>query len=72
MPYYIYRIKPFTQLEKLSELPTFQAASHEAKALRASAAPLGQDKIKVIFADNELQAEDLLCQVRTASPRGDD
>jgi hypothetical protein len=72
MPYYIYRIKPFTQLEKLLELPTFQAASVEAKALRARAAPLGPDKIKVIFAEDELQAEDRLCQVRAASPRGDD
>ncbi|MBK7548779.1 MAG: S24 family peptidase [Rhodoferax sp.] len=29
-------------------------------------------KIKVMFADNELQAEDLLCQVRVPGPKGDD
>jgi hypothetical protein len=26
----------------------------------------------VIFADTPIQAEDLLCQVRTAGPKGDD
>ncbi len=72
MPYYIYRIKPLAQLEKLSEFETFNDASAQAKALRAQQAADSPGKIKVMFADNELQAEDLLCQVRTAGPKGDD
>lgn len=72
MPYYIYHIKPFAPLEKLSEFDTFQVASAQAKALRATQAENAPGKIKVMFAETELQAEDLLCQVRTPAPLGDD
>lgn len=72
MPYYIYRIKPFFQLEKLAEFDTFNAASAQAKVLRAQQTDDTPGKVKVMFADTELQAQDLLCQVRTAAPRGDD
>ena len=72
MPYYIYLRKPYTQLEKLSEFATFNEASAHAKALRAKQTADTPGKIKIMFADNELQAEELLCQVRTPGPRGDD
>ena len=72
MPYYIYQVKPFAQLEKLSEFETFQDASTHAKALRAKQTADSTEKIKIMFADNELQAEELLCQVRTPGPKGDD
>jgi hypothetical protein len=72
MPYYIYRVKPFAQLEKLAEFGAFNDASAQAKALRASEGADSTGKIKVMFAENELQAEDLLCQVRVAGPRGDE
>jgi hypothetical protein len=72
MPYYIYSVNPGAQLKKLSDYASFNEASAQAKALRASQAPKTLEKIKVIFADSELQAEDLLLQVRTAGPRGDD
>lgn len=72
MPYYIYRIKPFSQLEKLSEFDSFKGASEQARALRAAQAADTPGRIKIMFADNELQAEELLCQVRTPEPRGDD
>ena len=72
MPYYIYLIKPFGQLDKLTEFETFKDASDHAKALRARQAADPPGKIKVMFADNELQAEDLLCQVRVPGPKGDD
>ena len=35
MPYYIYLVKPFAQLEKLAEFGAFSQASTRAKALRA-------------------------------------
>lgn len=72
MPYYIYRIKALNLLDKLSEFDSFKAASAHAKTLRATQNRLTTDKIKVIFADNELHAEDLLGQVRVAGPIGDD
>lgn len=72
MPYYIYRIKPLAQLEKLSEFETFKEASEQAKALRAKQGTDAPGIIKLMFADSELQAEDLLSQVRTPGPKGDD
>lgn len=72
MPYYLYLIKPFTQLDKLAEFATYQEASAQAKALRASQTADAPGKIKVMFADNELQAEELLCEVRMPGPKGDD
>lgn len=72
MPYYIYRVKPFAQLEKLAAFDAFGEASAQAKVLRAAQSAEAPGKIKVMFADDELQAEDLLCQVREAPPRGDE
>ena len=78
MPYYIYRIQSLPggalkRLEKVAEFAAFKEASAEAKRLRAAAdLPLGS-AVKVMFAENELQAEDLLSQVREPEPMiGDD
>ncbi|MDD2880214.1 MAG: hypothetical protein PHQ58_07235 [Rhodoferax sp.] len=72
MPYYIYRIKPFMQLDKLCEFDSFAQASAQAKILRTTEPTDPAIKIKVMFAENELQAEELLCQPRVAGPKGDD
>lgn len=69
MPYYIYAVRPMAQLEKLAEFATFKEASTQAKALRAEGPAA---RIKVMFADNPLAAEDLMLQVREAPPDGDD
>jgi hypothetical protein len=76
MPYYLYRVSqlgPVKQLDKLTQFDAFKEASTEAKRLRqAPDLPAGAT-IKVIFADNELMAEDMLSQVREAEPNiGDD
>jgi hypothetical protein len=71
VPYYIYRVKPMAQLEKLAEHAAFAPASAQAKSMR-EARDSGPGKIKVIFAETELQAEDLLLQVRDRGPSGDD
>ena len=71
MPYYIYRVKHFAQLEKLAAFDAFADASSRAKTLRATQSADAPGKIKVMFAEDELQAADLLCQVRDAPPRGD-
>jgi hypothetical protein len=72
MPYYLYRIMPLGVLRKLDQFERFAEASAQAKALRAADAPGTPGRIKVMFAENELQAEDLLGQVREAGPAGDD
>jgi hypothetical protein len=73
MPYYVFRLRPFTMPEQLAEFGAFREASAHAKALRAADAGAAQDgRIKVMFADNPTLAEDLLCQIREPGPTGDD
>lgn len=76
MAYYLYRITqigPVKQLYKLAEFDTFKPASTEAKRLRKEGDLPDGATVKVIFAENELQAEDLLQQVREPEPMiGDD
>lgn len=72
MPYYIYRVKPFAQLEQLAEFAAFKDASIHAKALRAAPGADRAAKVKVIFAEAPQVAEDLLCQLRDPGPSGDD
>jgi dihydrodipicolinate synthase/N-acetylneuraminate lyase len=64
--YYIYRVFSFARLEKVTQFEAFKDASAEAKRLRAAEGQAADCKLKVIFAENELQAEDLLSQVRGA------
>ncbi len=74
MPYYIYKIteQPIRKLEKLEQHDAYRDASSRAKHLR-SELPAGSGIIKVIFAENELHAEDLLNEVRQPAPElGDD
>jgi len=74
MPYYIYRVStgPVQILEKLTEFDAFKDASGEAKRMRKEV-DLTKMKIKVVFGDNEIQAEEALMSVREAEPlTGDD
>ena len=70
MPYYIYRVTPLgpvRQLAKISQFEVFKEASNEAKRLRRETELAAGEAIKTIFAENELQAEELLNE-----PRGED
>ncbi len=69
MPYFVYRITrtPLLRLDKLAEFGKYPEASRHAKALRADADST-RETIKVIHAETELHAEDLLSQVREAKP----
>ena len=74
MPYYVYKIfeTPIRRLEKLEQHDAFRAASDRAKLLRSELASDATCVIKVIFAENELHAEDLLNQVRAPAPNPQD
>ncbi len=72
MPYYVFSVKPFAQYAKLGEFGAFREASVHAKALRGQLATGSAEQIKVMFADTEDHAVDLLCQPREAGPAGDD
>ncbi len=71
MPYYIYRVTPLgpvRQLAKVSQFEVFKDASNEAKRLRRETELAAGELIKTIFAENELQAEELLNEPRGEEP----
>lgn len=72
MPYFLYRVQPFAQLQPLGQYASFPEASRAAKEQRAAQPGEPGRRVRVIFADNALAAEDLLLQVRDAPPGGDD
>lgn len=71
MPYYVFSVRPFAQIQQLAEFAVFKDASSHAKSLRRGEGA-ADTKIKVMFADNAQIAEDLLCQVREPGPSGDE
>ena len=75
MPYFVYKIfeTPIRRLEKLGEHDAYREASSSAKQLRGELATDAACIIKVMFAETELHAEDLLNQIREPAPElGDD
>jgi hypothetical protein len=69
MPYYLYKIRSrdkfdlVKDLELLSVFDAFREAKTEAKKLRAEQPETG-DSFKVMFADNQLSAEEQLLEKR--------
>jgi len=74
MPYFIYKVHaPLNNLEKVAQHVSFKDASKTVKKLREAPDMASGAKIRMIFAANELEAEDLLSQVRKPEPMvGDD
>lgn len=75
MPYYIYQItaQPIKMLKKLEQHDSYRESSARVKLLRAELDQHSPATIKMIYADSEFQAEDLLNEIRAAAPQlGDD
>ena len=70
MPYFIYRSLsfPVRRLEPAGREDSFKTASARTKELRASPDLPAGCTVRMVFAQNELEAEDLLNQVREAAP----
>ena len=69
MPYYIYRIQQgptaiVKNLELVSEHDEYKDAKNHARQIRAEQAKDDTSQIKVMFADNKLQAEEQLMETR--------
>jgi hypothetical protein len=73
MPYFIYRIteRPIRMLDKQEQHETYRDAAARVKELRAELPDNAAYVVKMIFADNELHAEDLLNQLREPNPEPD-
>ncbi|MDO9053242.1 MAG: hypothetical protein Q7U37_04845 [Gallionella sp.] len=75
MPYYIYRItpQPIRLLKNLEQHDSYRDASARVKQLRSELSEGSSAIVKMIHADSELHAEDLLNEVRDVPPElGDD
>jgi hypothetical protein len=72
MPYFVFNVKPYAQIQKLAEFDGFREASSLAKSLRSAQPEPASGRIKIMFADSLELAEDLLCQTREPGPAGDD
>jgi hypothetical protein len=75
MPYYIYKVFdfPLKRVEKIEQHEIYKQGAERSKVLRRELAITEQCNVKMMFADNELQAEELLLQVREPAPElGDD
>ena len=74
MPYFVFRIGMFKVLEKQGEWASFKEAKAQTNALRKTLDPNSGDKYKMIFADNEIAAQDMLSAERELDQRlsGDD
>lgn len=69
MPYFVYKVLlPMRILEKVQAFDGFKDASKHAKELRTTLTPEDNCIIKVIFGENELEAEDILSTVRDPQP----
>ena len=75
MPYYIYKVFdfPLKRVEKIEQYDVFRQGADRSKVLRRELALSEKCNVKMMFAENELQAEELLMQVREPAPElGDD
>jgi hypothetical protein len=74
MPYFIYQVGPLNILNKRGQAESFKEAKAVANDLRKSVEPNTGTQIKMIFAENELLAEETLSQPRELDPSlaGDD
>jgi len=69
MPYFIYKITPgptnlTKTLEKLEQHESFKAAKNQAREMRAELDNTDKHIIKVVFAESELHAEEMLMEKR--------
>jgi hypothetical protein len=66
MPYYVYKIGPLNILEKQGIAESFKEAKALANEHRKRLLPNSGQSVRMIFAENELAAEDILSQPREA------
>lgn len=75
MPYYIYKIFefPIKRVQKIEQHEIYKQGAERRKLLGKELALTEQCNVKLIFAENEFQAEELLMEVREPLPElGDD
>jgi len=73
MPYYLYRIAPDKKLTYCDQVfDGYRDAKLSARQIRSEQPESDKDTIKVIFAKNQDEAEDLLLTPGKPRPKGED
>lgn len=72
MPYFIYRISPERKLNLLDSFDRYPDAKQAATALRIAQGPDDTGTVKIIFAKDAEEAEQLLRTERERQPSEDD
>ena len=72
MPYYVYLIKPPRQLEHLETFTNFKQARELARAQRARLEAAEGASVRMIFANDQIEAEKLLLTPRDERVIGED
>ncbi len=71
MPYFVYRIHPPKRLERVDAFERYRDARERVRAMRKSASS-GEPLVRMIFAADEAQAEQLLRETREPRPAGEE
>lgn len=72
MPYFIYRISPERKLDFVDSFDSYRDAKQAATALRVAQQPDDVDRVKMVFAKDSPEAEQLLRTERERQPSEDD
>lgn len=72
MPYYVYRVSPQRFIKYLEHYDVYKEARNYARDLRAQQGVNDLDTIKIIFAEEQAEAEALLKAKREHQPSEDD
>ncbi len=72
MPYFIFRISSDRKLSLVRAFEKFAEAKENARAMRAASAADASEVLKIIFADDPADAEQLLSTRRERPPSEDD
>jgi len=72
MPYFVYRVSPQKFIKHLEQYSEYRDARKYARDLRAQQDKEDPDTIKIIFAEEQAEAEALLKAKRERQPSEDD
>ena len=72
MPYFVYRISPQRFMKYLEQYDAYKEAREYARSLRAQQEASDPDTIKIVFAEQQVEAEALLKAKRERQPSEDD
>lgn len=72
MPYFVFKVSPERKLEKLNAFAGYRDARQYAREQRARQTADDPDKIRLVHAENPMEAERLLSTPREVQVFGDD